>query len=732
MISPVEELDGAPVLQGAFTLDDGDVTSAVLRVSSLGIFEASLNGAPVSDDVLSPGWSAYEWRIRYRDYDVATQLVPGANVIDIQLGNGWYRGRLGWTGKSAFYGDRLGAIAELTVTFADGQTQTITTDDTWRARRSDTTVNDLYDGQSIDARRRDEEPTWIATEVIPFDASLLTPYVGPPVRRFETRRPQRIWLSPGGKTLIDFGQNLVGWIRLRAVGNAGDVVTVRHAEVLEHDELGSRPLRTAKATDHFTLSGGHDEFEPTLTFHGFRYVEVTGYPGEVTEYAIEAVVVHSDMARIGTFECSNDMLNQLHSNVVWGLRGNFLDVPTDCPQRDERLGWTGDLAVFAPAAAFLYDTQSFLQDWLHDLAAEQTAADGRIPFVVPDILKFDEKRLDMMKQTTAIWGDATVWVPWAMWQAYGDEAILRDNYASMAWHIRHVASLLDDEGLWTEGFQFGDWLDPDSPPSEPWRAKADRHVVASACFFRSASMVASAASQLGHADDAAEFAALAARTRAAFNEFYVSAHKGTIRSDAVTVYALAIVFGLLDDEVRAKAGDRLAELVAENGHRIATGFAGTPYVTDALTMTGHVDDAYKLLLQTECPSWLYSVSMGATTIWERWDSMLPDGSINEGEMTSFNHYALGGVADWMHRTIGGIAPLTPGYERVLVAPRPGGDIGWAKTSLATRHGEVRVEWQTGPDATQLTVDLPAGVTGRLDTGDGPSAELASGRTVTSF
>lgn len=728
MISPVEELDGAPVLQGSFTLDDGQVTAAVLRVSSLGIFEASLNGALVSDDVLSPGWSSYEWRIRYRDYDVATQLQPGANVIDIQLGNGWYRGRLGWTGKSAFYGDRLGAFAELTVTFADGHTQTFATDNTWRARRSDTTVNDLYDGQSIDARRRGEEPTWVATEVIDFDESLLTPYVGPPVRRFETLRPQRIWQSPSGKTLIDFGQNLVGWIRLRAVGQPGDVVTVRHAEVLEDDELGARPLRTAKATDHFTLSGGHDEFEPTLTFHGFRYVEVTGYPGEVTEYAIEAVVVHSDMARIGTFECSNDMLNQLHSNVVWGLRGNFLDVPTDCPQRDERLGWTGDLAVFAPAACFLYDTQSFLQDWLLDLAAEQTAADGRIPFVVPDILKFDEKRLDIMKQTTAIWGDATVWVPWAMWQAYGDEAILRDNYASMAWHIRHVAVLLDEVGLWTDGFQFGDWLDPDSPPSEPWRAKADRHVVASMCFFRSASMVASAARTLGHADDATEFEALAARTRAAVNATYVG-DDGRIRSDAVTIYALAIVFGLLDDDGLASAGNRLAELVAENGHRIATGFAGTPYVTDALTMTGHIDDAYKLLLQTECPSWLYSVSMGATTIWERWDSMLPDGSINEGEMTSFNHYALGGVADWMHRTIGGVAPLTPGYERVLVAPRPGGGISWAKSALVTRHGEVRVEWQVGGE---LVVELPEGVTGVLDSDDGTTVDLRSGRTVTSF
>ena len=734
MISPVDDLDGAPVLRREFDLDAGHgaVRTATLHVSSLGVFEASLNGAPVADDVLSPGWTSYEWRLRYRTYDVAPLLVEHS-VLAIGLGNGWYRGRLGWSGRRALYGNRLGAIAQLEVEFSDGHRQVVVTDTDWTAAASATVANDLYDGQTIDARRRAPAGT-SEVEAIDFDLSTLTPYVGPPVRRQESLPPQRIWTSPAGKTLIDFGQNVVGWVRLRAAGPEGIEVTLRHAEVLEDEELGVRPLRTALATDRFVLSGGDDEFEPTMIFHGFRYAEVSGYPRPLEAGDLEAVVVHSDMRRTGWFECSDEDLNQLHRNVVWGLRGNTLDVPTDCPQRDERLGWTGDLAVFAPTAVFLYDMQGFLQDWLFDLAAEQHAQDGRVPFVVPDILKFDEGGA-FSRASTAVWGDAAVWVPWAMWQAYGDESILSAHYPSMAAHVRNVASLLSPNGLWDTGFQFGDWLDPDAPPDKPWKAKANRRVVATACVHRSARMVASAAAVLGRADDQEEFAALADAVQRSFNEHYVSPETGRIESDAVTVYALAIVFGLLDDDagVAARSGGRLAELVAANGYRISTGFAGTPFVTDALAMTGYVDDAYRLLLERSCPSWLYPVTMGATTVWERWDSMLPDGRINPGEMTSFNHYALGAVADWMHRTVGGLAPLSPGYGRVLVAPRPGGGLSWARTRLDTRHGEVAVEW-TAPagGGLEVSVALPQGVTGVLDLPGRAPVELAAGPSTFSF
>ena len=739
MISPRHDFDGAPLLRKEVALDPGHgaVTSAELHISALGVLEATVNGTPVGDDVLAPGWSSYEWRIRYRTYDVA-RLLQDRSVLGVSLGNGWFRGRLTWSGGSALYGDRLGVIAQLEITYADGHRQVVVTDGSWSAGPSAVVANDLYDGQTTDARRYDDTWTrpgaspagWVGVDTLDFDPALLAPYIGPPVTRQEVLPPVEIWTSPAGRTLVDFGQNLGGWLRFTVQGPRGTEITVRHAEVLEHRELGVRPLRTAEATDRFVLSGGVDFFEPTKTFHGFRYVEVTGWPtdaaGELTRDSIEAVVVHSDLRRTGFFECSDPMLNQLHQNVVWSLRGNFLDVPTDCPQRDERLGWTGDIAVFAPTAAYLYDVDTFLRDWLRDLAAEQRAADGLVPFVVPDALKYVPAPPDFpTTESTAIWSDAAVWVPWALWQAYGDPAVLETQYDSMAAHVRRVDSLLSPTGLWDEGFQFGDWLDPQAPPDDPFEARADSGVVATACLHRTARLTAEAAALTGHDRDAAEFTRLADRTRAAFNKHYVG-EDGLIRSDAVTVYALAIAFGLLDDEDRVRAGARLADLVAESGFHIATGFAGTPYVTDALTVTGHLDTAYRLLLERSCPSWLYPVTMGATTVWERWDSMLPDGTINPGEMTSFNHYALGAVADWMHRTVGGVAPLAPGYARVRFAPRPGGGLTWASTSLETPHGRVECRWRRQPGGLTVRITLPDGVTGVLDLPGHPDADVPSG------
>ncbi|WP_375425619.1 family 78 glycoside hydrolase catalytic domain [uncultured Friedmanniella sp.] len=739
LICPDEDFDGAPLLRRELIIAEGhgDVASAVLHATACGVFEARLNGVPVSDDVLSPGWSSYEWRLRYRSYDVA-DLLPTAGepvVLGLALGNGWFRGRLGWGGGRAYYGSELGALAQLEVTFADGYVQRLVTDPSWSAGPSAVTANDLYDGESIDARRRQDgwlQPGfagdgWTGVHVAELDLAKLTPYIGPPVRRHSEIAPVRIWTSPAGRTLVDYGQNLVGWVRAAVTGPAGTEVTVRHAEVLEHDELGVRPLRSAAATDRFVLSGGEDVLEPTFTFHGFRYVEVEGWPGDLAPEALTAVVVSSDLQRIGEFACSSDLLNQLHANAVWGTRGNFLDVPTDCPQRDERLGWTGDIAAFAPSAAYLFDVEAFLRDWLRDLAAEQAAADGMVAFVVPDVLKYIEAPAGFPDpDSTAVWSDASVWVPWALYRAYGDPQVLADAFDSMSAHVRRVESLLSPTGLWDTGFQFGDWLDPNAPPDQPFLAKADTGVVATACLYRSASLVAESAEILGR-DEVAAFRQLAERTRVAFVEHYVDGD-GRIASDAVTVYALAIAFGLLDEQGQQRAGKRLAELVVEGGHHIQTGFAGTPFVTDALTVTGHLDDAYRLLLQTECPSWLYPVTMGATTVWERWDSMLPDGTINPGEMTSFNHYALGAVVDWMHRTVAGLAPLEAGYASVLVAPQPGGGLTWARASLQTRHGRVAVSWSLAADGDlDLELDVPAGVRAVVRLPGVPERELGGGQ-----
>ncbi len=736
-IAPNEDFDGAPLLRTEFGLEEGhgSVVRATLHATAHGIFEAYLNGEPVSDDVLSPGWSSYEWRLRYRSYDV-TSLIEPKSVLGIALGNGWFRGRLGWGGGRAYYGKELVALAQLEIEFSDGHVQSVVTDETWTAGPSAVVSNDLYDGQTIDARRHSDawlgrgfsDDAWAGVHPIEFDFSRLTPYIGPPVRRQEELQPIKIWTSPAGKTLVDFGQNLVGWVRLKVRGPAGTRITVRHAEVLEHDELGTRPLRTAEATDRFILSGDDDEFEPTFTFHGFRYVEVDGWPGELSSKAITAVVVSSELQRIGEFECSDDLLNQLHRNVVWGTRGNFLDVPTDCPQRDERLGWTGDIAVFAPSAAYLFDVEAFLREWLANLSVEQRAADGMVGFVVPDVLKYIDRPSHFpTPESTAIWSDAAVWVPWALWQAYGDRQVLSDQFDSMVAHVRRVESLLSPTGLWDAGFQFGDWLDPTAPPDQPALAKADKGVIATACLYRDARIVADTAVLLGRGQEAVHFADLAERTQAAFRDHYLN-DDGTIHSDAQTAYALAIVFGLLDQESARLAGKRLAELVTESGYRIQTGFAGTPYVMDALSTTGHLEVAYRLLLQRECPSWLYTVTMGATTIWERWDSMLPDGTINPGQMTSFNHYALGAVADWMHRCIGGIAPLEPGYSKVLIAPQPGGDIGWARSSLETSHGTISVSWsRKGDGPVELDVVVPDGVTALVRLPNEDAQELGSGQ-----
>jgi alpha-L-rhamnosidase len=520
-------------------------------MTAWGVVEVALNGVPVSDDVLTPGWSSYPWRLRYRSHHV-TPLLQEEGVIVALLGNGWYRGRLGWADSRAVYGDELALILQLEIEYADGHVQRVVSDESWQAGPSDVLVDDLYDGQTIDARRRDRRchrpgpapDGWGPVRRADVDLSVLTPALAPPMRRTEICRPVTLDRRDDGRVVVDFGQNLVGWVRLRVRGPAGQEIVLRHAEVLENGELATRPLRTARATDRFVLSGGHDVFEPTLTFHGFRFVEVSGWRGELCEDDLEAVVVHSDLSRTGRFRCSDDLVNRLHDNVVWSTRGNFLDLPTDCPQRDERLGWTGDIAVFAPTAAFLFDVQSFLADWLRDLAVEQASAGGRVPLVVPDLLAMmlTEPPVD----ATAVWGDAAVWVPWAVWQAYGDTQVLADQFSSMAAHVDRVLGLRSERGLVDQTRELGDWLDPDAPADEPRLAKADPGVVATACLHRSVSMVAVVARVLDREQDAVNYEARAREVRNAFCRHYVD-DQGRVESDAPTAYALAI-------EVRSARG----------------------------------------------------------------------------------------------------------------------------------------------------------------------------------
>ncbi len=702
----------APLLRREFDVRSG-IRRARLYITALGVYEPYLNGAIVGDHVMAPGWTSYHHRLRYQTFDVTHLLREGRNVLGAMLGDGWFRGRLGFGGgKRSIYGDRLALLAQLEITYADGTSERISTDETWRAATGPILSSDIYDGETYDARLERpgwaqagyDDKEWTRVRVHEWDLATLVAPLGPPVRRTEVIAPAAVHALPSGRMLLDFGQNLVGRLRLTVQGPAGHTITLRHAEVLEKGELCTRPLRTAQATDRYILKGeGIETWEPRFTFHGFRYAEIENWPGELGADSIRAVVCHSDLERTGWFECSEPLLNRLHENVIWSMRGNFFDVPTDCPQRDERLGWTGDIQVFAPAATFLFDACGFLTSWLRDLDVEQKDAGGIVPVVVPNVLS----RPPFL---AAAWGDAAVIVPWVLYERFGDRAILEAQFESMRAWVDRVAEVAGERRLWEEGFQFGDWLDPAAPPDRPGEARTDRGLVATAYLARSAELVGRAAGILGLTKEQAHYLALAAEIRQAFAQEYVTP-AGRVLSDTQTAYALAIEFGLLPrPEQRQHAAERLVALVRSNNYRIGTGFVGTPLICDALCHTDNAAAAYGLLLQRECPSWLYPVTMGATTIWERWDSLLPDGSVNPGEMTSFNHYALGAVADWMHRTLGGLAPVAPGYRRLAIQPRPGGGLRYATARHLTPYGLAECAWRIQNENIEVSLVVPPNTT----------------------
>ena len=715
----------APYFRRDFELHS-EIKSARLYCSALGIYEAQLNGKVIGDQVFAPGWTVYNHRLRYQTFDVTSLLKPGVNTLGAILADGWFRGRIGYGGGNRnLYGQHLALLAQLEIQYIDGSTEHILTDENWRAATGAILMSSLYDGERVDARLEPvgwSEPGfndahWSPVQKLDWNLDTLESPLGTPVRRIETVAAISITLSPQGKTLVDFGQNLVGRLAITVKGPSGQAITLRHAEVLENGELGTRPLRLAEATDCYILRGGEKEtWEPRFTFHGFRYVEVIGWPGELQLQDIRAVVIHSDMERTGWFECSDPLLNKLHENVVWSMRGNFLDLPTDCPQRDERLGWTGDIQVFSPTAMFLYDASGFLQSWLFDLSIEQKMLNGKVPAVVPNVLEGG------FGNGAAAWADAAVVVPWVLFQRSGDAGVLAAQFESMRSWVDYAASIAGKNYLMDKGFQFGDWLDPSAPPDQPSKARTDKAIVASAYFVHSIEILERAAEVLGRSEDKEKYQSMAVEARAAFEREYITP-AGRLMCDAETAYTLALLFGLLPSvEQRQHAGDRLVELVRESGYHIRTGFVGTPLICDALCSSGHYLDAYRLLCQQEHPSWLYPVTMGATTIWERWDSMLPNGSINPGEMTSFNHYAFGAVADWMHRIIGGLAPADPGYRKLEICPRPGGGLTHAKTSHLTPYGLAECSWKIEAEKIILDVNIPPNTTASVNF---PGSETAS-------
>lgn len=724
------------ILRRDFTVRD-DLVDARLYASAHGLYEIEINGARIDDFALAPGWTTYGKRLRYYTYDITDALRDGRNAIGAWLGDGWYRGRLGWRGGHRnLYGTDQSLIAQLELRYADGTTERVVTDGTWRATDSPIIASGLYDGEHYDARvARDlagwsspgfDDTGWGRVVAAHRDPATFVAPEGPPVRCTEEVVPVEVLTTPSGKRVLDFGQNLVGRVRITASGAEGDTVVLRTAEVMQEGELYQRPLRDALSTDTYVFAGGGEEtWEPRFTFHGFRFVEVDGWPGDldaaVAAGNVVARVYHSDMARTGWFESSDPLVNRLHENVVWSMRGNFVDIPTDCPQRDERLGWTGDIQVFAPTAASLFDVSGFLSSWLKDLAVEQLP-DGTVPWYVP-VIPSDKMWTPI--RPGAAWGDAATLTPWALYERFGDTGVLAEQYTSAKKWVELLEELAGDDLLWNEGYQLGDWLDPDAPPHDPADAKTDRYLVATAYFARSAQAVADFAEVLGYAEDHARFTTLAANVRDAFTKEYVGAD-GVMTSDAQTAYSLALSFDLIDQSLREGVGARLAQLVNDADGKISTGFVGTPLVSDALTDTGHVDTAYQLLLNREAPGWLYAVLNGGTTIWERWDSMRPDGTVNPGAMTSFNHYALGAVVDWLYRTVAGLAPAAPGYRRIRFAPQPGGGLTHAQATHDTPYGRASIQWTLTEGEFTVNVQVPTGTTAELVLPDGSVRELASG------
>ncbi|KUI58437.1 hypothetical protein VP1G_05695 [Cytospora mali] len=706
---------------------------ARLYISALGLYRVYVNGHRVGDHEMAPGWTSYHHRLQYQTYDVKNLLKSGKNVIAVEVAEGWYAGRLLWMdGLRNLYGDTPAFVAQLEVQDAQGSVnQQVVSDDSWSYHPSPRQSASIYDGEVYDAREAEELAGWAGSDfketeswqqtcTFDFDFSKIELFSpdAPPVRVTRAIKAVEIFKSTSGKTLIDFGQNIAGRVRLQGLQRpAGEALTIRHAEVLEDGELGTRPLRGAKATDQYIFSGKEDadsQWSPHFTFHGFRYIELTGLSSfdELTKDNFTALVVHSDMKRTGHFTSSNDLINRLHENVVWSMRGNFLSIPTDCPQRDERLGWTGDLQVFSPTASFIYNCSGFLGNWLRDLTIDQEAAGGTVPVVIPDALAGYSAE-DHTPE--AVWDDASVLVPWTVYKWSGDIEVLRRQWYSMRMHLDKSIKR-ESDGLWDEScFQFGDWLDPNAPADQADDARTDGTMVADSYLVYITGVMAQIAVIINDAENARGYQVQYDRLKGKFGDKYVS-KRGLVVGDAQTALALAICFDLLvdDDDVDGEklkvAGARLARLVHKANFKVSTGFAGTPLILHALAQTDNLDLAFRMLLEKSCPSWLYPVTMGATTVWERWDSMLPDGSINPGSMTSFNHYALGSVANFLHSVVGGISPLEPGWKAFKVSPRPGGDLSHCEVRYESPYGLIVVRWEM----------------------DAPSEEMTSGRAASVF
>lgn len=702
----------SPMFRKQFA-SDKKIVSATAYITAHGLYEAFINGKRVGDAWLTPGWTSYNKRLQYQVYDVSDLLKKGANAIGVTLGSGWYRGSLAWQGNKNIYGKDIALLFQLSITYSDGSKEAIISDDSWKSTTGAIRYAEIYNGETMDARMEKtgwsspgyDDADWSGVKVADFSFDNLIATYNEPVRKHETFKPIKIITTPKGEKVIDFGQNLVGWVTAKLKGNSGDTITISHAEVLDKEgNFYTANLRSAKAQSNYILKGGDTEtFEPHFTWYGFRYIKVEGIKGALNPEDFTAVAIYSDMKQTGTFTTSNKLVNQLQHNIEWGQKGNFLDVPTDCPQRDERLGWTGDAQVFSRTATFNMGVNNFFDKWMKDVAADQLE-NGSVPFVVPNVLGKNAAG-------SAGWSDVATIIPWNMYLAYGDKKILEDQYSSMKAWVEFVHHQSHND-LWNTGFNFGDWLFYRPADDNDGRAAVtDKYLIAQCFYAHSTQLLINTAKVLGKTEDVTTYSALLQKIKEAFIKEYLTPN-GRLVSGTQTAYVLALNFDMLPEALRAQAANRLVENIKSYGNHLTTGFLGTPYLCHVLTRFGYDDVAYKLLLQTTYPSWLYPVKMGATTIWERWDGEKPDSTFETPSMNSFNHYAYGAIGDWMYRKMVGLDTYEDGvgYKHIKIKPHIGGGFTYASASLDTYYGKVSNSWKIENGNVLMDVEIPANTT----------------------
>ena len=720
-----------PYFRTSFALP-GPVKLARLSITALGLYECEINGQIVGDAVLVPGWTEFRKRVYFQTYDVTTLLAAGANAIGVLLGDGWYAGHVIDAHRQQ-YGERPQLLAQLEITGQDGATVRIGSDSSWKTTAGPVLESDLIMGESYDARHElgawstagYDDSAWREAILAPVPDIQVELSPAPPVRRQELLPGTQITADAGvswkpKKYIYDFRQNLSGRVRLTVCGKRGTHIRIRHAEVLDpKGDLYTENLRTARATDYYTLKGdGAETWEPRFTFHGFRYAEISWRSSaeDCTIQQVDAVVLHSDLPLTGEFSCSNPLLNQLAHNILWGQKGNFLEVPTDCPQRDERAGWTGDAQVFIRTAAFYMDVRGFFHKWLQDMRDAQGLA-GEIPCTVPTL-----GPLEAPGDSGPAWGDAALICPWTIYRCYHDLAILREHYECMKRYLDFLTKQKVMDGIRSHPDVdswggFGDWLALDGSGTPFGGTPKD--LIGTAFYANNADIMARTAELLDRPEDALHYRALHQAIVKAFQRRYVTPD-GQVIGGTQTGYVLALHFGLLPQHARAMAGRELVRLIERNGMHLGTGFVGTPYLLYALESTGHLDTAYKLLEQETFPSWLFPVKHGATTMWEHWDGWTPEKGLRDPCMNSFNHYAYGAVGDWMVSSLAGLEldPIAAGYTKILFKPRPGGTITWAKATLRTPQGKAGIHWTLVGQELQLTLTVPAGSEAALSLPEG--------------